>query len=311
MFIWRLNDEALLKRTVQLLMNERKVQSLFLAHLAEVDRRTLYAVEGYPSLYAYCVEVLGLSESSASKRIQVMRAARKFPQIFSLVEEGKASLTALNRVAPHLRNSNQDFLLGEICGKTVREVDTFLATLYPKPEPPDNTNPLSEDRTHYSLVGDKEFGEMLKRTKDLLRHKHPKGKMMEVLKETMAHFLTANDPDIKYRKAALAKKQVKAPSQDLGHVPEHVRQVVWPKYDGSCGYVSPSGKRCGSRSFLEFDHIKPWCLGGSSHDPDNIRLLCRTHNRLCADQTLGRGFMERKIWESGLLRSKQSIPEPF
>ena len=33
---------------------------------------------------------------------------------------------------------------------------------------------------------------------------------------------------------------------------------------------------------LEFDHIIPWAQGGLSDDPDNIRLLCRTHNQWTA-----------------------------
>jgi hypothetical protein len=49
--------------------------------------------------------------------------------------------------------------------------------------------------------------------------------------------------------------------------------------EGKCQFVDlETGKRCGSRYFLEIDHsIKPVALGGSN-DLENLRLLCRGHN---------------------------------
>jgi len=292
---YKLDNAALLKRTKQLMNNERKVQSLFLSHLGEVDRRKLYAVEGYSSLFEYCTQVLGLSESSALKRIQVARAARKFPQIYWMVEDSKASLTVLNRVAPHLQPSNAETLLNEVSGKSVREVDILLAKRFPKPESADKRKPLAEDKIHYTFVGDKEFDSMLERAKEILRHKYPRAKMGDVLKEALGTLLKATDPQKKYEQQKQTKSQVKHSAHATRHVPEHVKRVVWPRNNGSCSYVSPSGKRCGSRSFLEWDHKKAWAVGGSSLDPDNIRLLCRTHNQLAAEETFGRAFIHGKI----------------
>ena len=48
-----------------------------LAHLAEVDARRLYLPAGYPSLYAYCIEELRLSEDAARRRIHAARTARR------------------------------------------------------------------------------------------------------------------------------------------------------------------------------------------------------------------------------------------
>ncbi|WP_371869309.1 HNH endonuclease [Anaeromyxobacter diazotrophicus] len=43
---------------------------------------------------------------------------------------------------------------------------------------------------------------------------------------------------------------------------------------------------------LELDHIHPVALGGRS-TADNLRLVCRTHNSLHAEQVFGREHMDR------------------
>lgn len=49
------------------------------------------------------------------------------------------------------------------------------------------------------------------------------------------------------------------------------------------------------RRCLEYDHRRPFALGGSSDDAENIRLLCRAHNRLHAEYAFGKGFVAKKI----------------
>jgi hypothetical protein len=47
-------------------------------HLAEFDQRRLYLPAGFSSLFAYCIEVLRLSEHAAYHRIVAARTARAF-----------------------------------------------------------------------------------------------------------------------------------------------------------------------------------------------------------------------------------------
>jgi hypothetical protein len=52
------------------------------------------------------------------------------------------------------------------------------------------------------------------------------------------------------------------------------------------------GKVCGARHRLEFDHDLEVALGGKS-TIGNIRLLCKGHNLMKAEQHLGRAFMAK------------------
>jgi len=73
----------------------------------------------------------------------------------------------------------------------------------------------------------------------------------------------------------------------IRRIPKGVRSLVWRRDEGRCAFAAADGVRCEARTRLEYDHIRPWALGGVSHDPANIRLLCRAHNLRTARKTFG------------------------
>ncbi|HEX7622896.1 MAG TPA: HNH endonuclease signature motif containing protein [Anaeromyxobacteraceae bacterium] len=60
---------------------------------------------------------------------------------------------------------------------------------------------------------------------------------------------------------------------------------------GSLHLARPDGQRCGSTWKLELDHLRPVVLGGPS-TVENLRILCKAHNTLSAEQIFGRAHME-------------------
>jgi len=56
-----------------------------------------------------------------------------------------------------------------------------------------------------------------------------------------------------------------------GAIPDDVKLLVWTRDHGRC-------RKCGSNVELQFDHIIPWSMGGSS-SPENIQVLCGPCNR--------------------------------
>ena len=62
-------------------------------------------------------------------------------------------------------------------------------------------------------------------------------------------------------------------------IPAAVKREVWRRDLGCCTYVDRhTGRRCGSRFFLEIDHIVPVAQGGAA-EPANLRLRCAAHHR--------------------------------
>jgi 5-methylcytosine-specific restriction endonuclease McrA len=76
------------------------------------------------------------------------------------------------------------------------------------------------------------------------------------------------------------------------YIPAPVRRAVYERDNGQCSYVDVTGRRCSEARNLEFHHIRPYGRGGD-HDPSNIRLACRTHNRWIAERNYGKDVMER------------------
>jgi hypothetical protein len=71
------------------------------------------------------------------------------------------------------------------------------------------------------------------------------------------------------------------------HIPARVRDEVFVRDKGRCAFVGRTGRKCGSTSGLQVDHVIPVARGGTA-TPSNLRLLCAWHNRLEAERLLGK-----------------------
>jgi 5-methylcytosine-specific restriction endonuclease McrA len=138
-----LRDEVLLRDLASLVAQDRCTTATLLAHLAEVDVRRLYAPAGYPSMHAYCVEELRLSEDAAAKRIQAARTARRFPALFTALAEGRLHLAAVCLLAPHLTQANADELIEAATHRRKSEIEEFLGRRFGRPELPALMQPIA------------------------------------------------------------------------------------------------------------------------------------------------------------------------
>ncbi len=127
-------DDELLRRLSELLSHSRRVEADLIAHIGEVDARRLYAREASPSMYAYCTQVLHLSEFEAYLRITVARAAREHPLLLAMLREGSLHLSAAAKLAPHLTPENRETLLARAAHRSKREVEELIAEVAPRPD---------------------------------------------------------------------------------------------------------------------------------------------------------------------------------
>ena len=90
-----LTDRDLIAEVKRLAHAERGATVALVASLAEMDARKLYLGEGCSSLFTYCTRVLHLSEHAAYGRIEVARAARRFPVVLERLESGELTLSSV------------------------------------------------------------------------------------------------------------------------------------------------------------------------------------------------------------------------
>jgi 5-methylcytosine-specific restriction endonuclease McrA len=138
----QLSDQDLLREVTRLAAREREATARLIASLAELDRRRLYLSEGCASLFVYCVHVLHLSEHAAYDRIEVARAARRFPIVLAQLAAGSVTLTTVRLLAPHLTDENHTALLAEARHRTRRDVEQIVARLQPRPDVPSTVRKL-------------------------------------------------------------------------------------------------------------------------------------------------------------------------
>jgi hypothetical protein len=142
--LFTIADDALLERLHVLVGSHRRVTADLIAHLSEVDARRLHVNKGFSSLFGYCVECLGFSEDEACRRIGVARLARKFPEIYALLEGGSVSLTVLGLLKQHLTAENHRELFAGVSRSSVRQAKEWLAARFPQPDVPSSIRKLPE-----------------------------------------------------------------------------------------------------------------------------------------------------------------------
>ncbi len=74
------------------------------------------------------------------------------------------------------------------------------------------------------------------------------------------------------------------------YVPVEVRREVFARDGERCTYVGPDGDRCPARGYLELDHVRPKAREGTE-TAGNLRVRCRAHNALYAEQVFGRAHV--------------------
>jgi hypothetical protein len=117
-----------------LVRQSNELTAQVLAHLVELDERRLHLELGFSSLFAYCVEGLGMSEGAAGRRVTAARLCRRFPDAFERVARGELHLCALCALAPHLNEQNAAELFEASKGKTRRQIEELLAARFPRPD---------------------------------------------------------------------------------------------------------------------------------------------------------------------------------
>ena len=125
---------------------------------------------------------------------------------------------------------------------------------------------------------------VLKQAQDLLAHVVRDGDPAAVV----ARALQALVEHLEKRRYGAKPASAESPVVPRGrHIGRALRRHVAERDGHCCSFIGTDGHRCGETRGLQFDHIVPVALGGSTC-AENLRLLCAAHNRFEADRLLGK-----------------------
>jgi hypothetical protein len=148
--------------------------------------------------------------------------------------------------------------------------------------------PLDADQRRLHLTVSKRFFAKLAAAADALAHTRP-GASEEELLEAGLDLLLARAA----KRHGLVERPRKAREPaNPAHVPAAVRRAVYLRDGGRCQYRLASGEICGCTRYLQYDHVPPLALGGTS-TVDGVRLACEAHNLRAARLDLGDAVMDR------------------
>ncbi|MCB0323125.1 MAG: HNH endonuclease [Bdellovibrionales bacterium] len=133
-----LTDAQLVDRLSSLVAAEHVGIREVVFHLAEMERRRLYAVLGFSSLYDYSIRELGYSKSAAMRRIRAARCIERFPHAAEKWERGELSLNVIEVLSGVMdeRATEDDVadLLEAVSGKSASEAEAIVACRFPARE---------------------------------------------------------------------------------------------------------------------------------------------------------------------------------
>jgi 5-methylcytosine-specific restriction endonuclease McrA len=326
----RRSDQELLSDVAKLVGSHRDITAKLVIHLAEIEERRLHLQAGFSSMFEFCVKELGLGEGEAFRRIVAARLGKRFPVVCSLLASGAVHLSSLELLSKRLTEENHAELLEAASGKSKREVEALLAARFPRPavpssirnlpvpaaapcsgdssstpafmlEPTESSHAhvptrarveqLSEARFRVEFTATAELREKLELCRDLMSHTNPSGDLGVVIERAVDSLLV----HLEKKRLARAKRPRSEQAVRKGksrRITNAVRRRVFERDGLSCTYVSPDGRRCETRAFLELDHADPRALGGSD-EAENLRVRCRAHNQFWAEQAYGREQVER------------------
>ncbi len=201
--------------------------------------------------------------------------------------------------------------------------------------PATRMEPLSGTSYRLQLLLSAALKQKLEQARDLLSHANPSGDFSSVIERALDLLLdrvkrerfaqtkcpagpegrgrSSTAPDRGRSGVTTGTRSRAAAAPRCGpsreRIPSEVRRAVALRDGLSCSYMSHDGRRCSSRAFLEIHHEQAWALGGPD-TIDNLRLLCRSHNHLLAEQDFGASHVRASIEQRRLARDESGRLPP-
>ncbi len=320
----KLTDQQLHHKMVCTSQKEREITAQMISMIAEAAKRRFYLDLEFGTLFDYMTIGLHYSAAAAQRRISAARITVEVPEIKTQILDGSLTLSALAQAEKFFRNEQKNDhtlnldekknVLQQLKNKSSREAEKTLLQMSSAPEQlqPEKIKPMNAELSQITFNANSEFMALLGESRGLLGHQMPGASIAEVLAEMMKLGLSELKKKKFKVKSTVESVQVakseeaetvavtshagsgvaSTVSHDSEYITHEVKRTVYQRDQGRCVVLNPrTGKPCGSMTFLEYDHFPiPRAKGGPS-TALNLRLSCRTCNRLHAVQSYGRAHV--------------------
>ena len=223
----------------------------FTGLLPEVERRRLWELRGFGSVFEFAYKLAGLSEQQVRTALNLYRRFAGLPALKSILESGEVSINKLVRVQSVVDSGNEEFWAQQVKVLPNRALETLVR----------------DEKSLHVQRAPLQLSESVKSRLEELQ-----GKGLDV-NELLEQFLDQREESLEEKKVDLA---------DVGgtrYVPVAVKKVLREEHGSKCSIPG-----C-SKAAEEIHHTRRFSLT-KSHDPHYLAPLCRAHHQLAhyADQ---------------------------
>jgi hypothetical protein len=301
MSLHQLTDSELIASTTRALTALRSAEIQILHHFREIEQRRLWTGAG--SIYKYLARTFQLTDDQIYPRLQAMRLLRVVPELEQQLEQGLLSLTvalkaqrafaAETKLRPVALSEKREVLSG-LENLSTREAEKLLAQRYPMASAPaEKVKPVAENRNLIQFYVDDQTLADIEELKARFSHQMPAGKMEDLLKILIQVARRKANPNAKQSRArdesvSQQKSREQKPIEQAlliqgkvrsRYLTAQVRREMEKSRHIGCVHSDPGAEQiCGSKFFLQLDHIQEFSQGGAN-EVHNLRWLCGFHNR--------------------------------
>jgi hypothetical protein len=197
-------NQELITDLKKITTEERRLTTLVLEYLREVETRKIHLEMGYGSLYEFCKTELHYSEGSAHRRISAMRLMAEIPEIKPLIESGAVSLSGAASVQGFCTNQKKNEkpvalaekrkLVEDIQHKTTRQVESMLLALDPESIKKDRERLVTPELTEIKITVDQTTMKQIADLKSWLSHSMPFASTKDILVMALQELAKRRNP---------------------------------------------------------------------------------------------------------------------
>lgn len=189
------------KKALEVATRYKRAEADLLCVLQEVEVARVFVKLGFTSMFNYCVQALGLTESVAAN------------------QSGSLSVSKARKIAPVLTLENQDEWVEKAKILSTRKLEEEVARVAPREAAPERIKVVAEDRLELRMGISKALQEKLKRVQDLEAQRMGRAVSLEDTLETLLEvYLETKDP-VKRAERVLKRKAANDASASVtGHV---------------------------------------------------------------------------------------------
>ena len=274
------------QKAIEVAARFKRAEADLISVLQEVESSRTFTKLGFPSLFSYCVQALGLSESVTANFVTVARKAREIPALQSAIEDGILSVSKARKITPVLNFENQREWIEKAKILSTRKLEEEVAREAPREAAPERMRVISQDRVDLRLGISKAAQEKLRRAQDLESQRTARAASLEETLEALLEvYLEAKDP-VRRAERVTRKRGERVTghvgakeSETKANVLASVRHRVNLRDGGRCAHRIQHGERCESRRWVDLHHVLPRSQGGRN-TLENLITLCSAHHRM-------------------------------